>query len=54
MREVFPCADCDKYNQMNTMISLCRCKDIKSSIAEVYFHVNATLQAARFRKKYMH
>jgi len=34
---------------MNTTISLCRCKEIKSSVAVVYFQVNATLQAAGFR-----
>jgi len=47
--EEVPCSDCDKYNQMNTTISLCRCKEIKSSVAVVYFQVNATTYAAGFR-----
>lgn len=47
--EQIPCADCDKYNQMNTTISLCRCKEIKSSVAVVYFEVNATIFADGFK-----
>jgi hypothetical protein len=47
--DVTPFADYDIYNQMNTTISLCRCKEVKSSVAVVYFQVNATLQAAGFR-----
>ena len=49
MWEEIPCLDCDKYNQMNTTISLCRCKEIKSSVAVVYFQVNATTSAEGFK-----
>ena len=35
--QVIPCSDCDAYNQMNTTISLCRCKSIKSHITVTAF-----------------
>jgi hypothetical protein len=34
---------------MNTTISLCRCKEVKSSVAVVYFQVNATTYADGFK-----
>jgi hypothetical protein len=47
--EQVPCSDCDKFNQMNTTISLCRCKEIKSSVAVVYYPVKATTYALGYR-----
>ncbi len=49
MWEQIPCSDCDKFNQMNTTISLCRCKEMKSSVAVVYLEVNATIYADGYR-----